>query len=431
MSLPVGSAAAQNHTNRKPVGHGNGALIAEIAREIEQSGPLTFARFMELALYHPQFGYYMRPPSESGVERIGWSGDFYTSSDVHSVLGQALAKQAGQLDDCLGHPTPFTVVEMGAGKGLLARDFLKASSTSDSFFSRLHYVLIERSPAMRALQYENLTPWLRHAGRVSWLENIETLPSNSLEGFFFSNELVDALPVHRVEMAGGDLKEVFVDRRQEQFVECLRPLSTPALSDYLDRLGIELPHGYRTEINLQATEWMRTVARAIKRGLVITIDYGHSASDLFSGDRARGTLLCYYHQMASEDPFTRVGEQDMTAHVDFTTLATVGEEAGLSLTGFTNQMSFLMGLGVEEWLESLDPESQELQTAIQLLRPDGMGRTFKILVQHRGIPRPDLDGLKFKPFFGEALAQARGAGLEAEGTRPATCTGPSAFSPRA
>ena len=149
---------------------------------------------------------------------------------------------------------------------------------------------------------------------------------------------------------------------------------------------------------------MQQVAKAIGRGVAITIDYGHTAQDLYNADRSQGTLLCYYSQLTSEDPYTRVGQQDMTAHVDFSSLATVGEEQGLRVTGFTNQMSFLMGLGVEEMMAELEPESPEFRAAIHLLRPDGMGSTFKVLVQHKGIERPTLDGLTFKPFFGEALA---------------------------
>jgi SAM-dependent MidA family methyltransferase len=152
---------------------------------------------------------------------------------------------------------------------------------------------------------------------------------------------------------------------------------------------------------------MMQVARALKRGIVITIDYGHTAQDLYGPDRRRGTLLCYHHQMAAETPYERVGLQDMTAHVDFTSLATAGEQAGLHVTGFTNQMSFLMGLGVERLIESLEPGSAEFQSVVQLLRPEGMGRTFKILIQHKGMAEPALDGLKFKPFFGSVLASSQ------------------------
>jgi SAM-dependent MidA family methyltransferase len=367
---------------------------------------------MELALYHPQFGYYMRAP-ESGSERIGWSGDFYTSSDVHPILGQALARQAEQIDALLDHPDPFTVVEMGPGKGLLAKHFLSACELGNgSLRRRLRFVLIERSPAMRRLQETQLRPWLKHAGRITWLEDVTSLAPDSIVGLIFSNELPDAFPVHRIQIAGNALQEIFVDVLDGGFVECLRPVSTPALPAYLDRLDLRLPDGYRTEINLLSLGWMKHVADAMHRGVVVTIDYGHTAQDLYGPDRTQGTFLCYYSQMTSEDPYQRVGLQDMTAHVDFTSLAMAGKEAGLSVTGFTNQMSFLMGLGVEDMIAKLAPESPEFRAALHLLRPEGMGRTFKILVQHKDMARPDLDGLKFKPFFGEALS-ARTAG---EGT---------------
>ena len=380
-------------------------LIADIATEITRAGPMTFARFMELALYHPQFGYYVRPMENPESERIGWSGDFYTSSDVHPFLAQALAKQARQIDELLGHPTPFTVVEMGPGKGLLARDFLTACrSFGESFNSRLRYVLIERSPSMRALQQEALASYMDPIGLVTWLGSLEELAANSVDGLLLSNELVDAFPVHRVTMHQNRLRELSMRWNGEAFEECEGPPSTPLLAEYLGRLDLTLEEGSRAEINLEAVRWMEQVAHVMARGVVLTIDYGHTAQDLYGPARREGTLLCYYHQTASDDPYTRVGEQDMTAHVDFTTLATVGEANGLGLTGFTNQMSFLIALGVEEMLENLAPDSPEFAGAVQLLRPDGMGRTFKVLVQHKGMVKPDLDGLKFQPFFGSALA---------------------------
>jgi SAM-dependent MidA family methyltransferase len=360
---------------------------------------------MELALYHPQFGYYMRRPEDEGHTRIGWSGDFYTSSDVYPILGRALAFQAKQMDELLDCPTPFTIVEMGAGKGLLARDCLAAIHTlGDDFASRVRYVLIDRSPAMRELQRRNLAPWLSKPGLVTWIEGLDGLAPDSVTGLFLSNELVDAFPVHRIQVMAGRTEELYVDYQEGQFVECLKPLSTTRLDQYLQGLGSTWPEGYRTEVNLQAMDWMEQVAQRINRGFVVTIDYGHTAQDLYRSERKNGTFLCYSQQLTNEDPFTRIGEQDMTAHVDFTSLVVVGEEQGLHLTGFTNQMSFLMGLGVEEMIGELEPESREFLAAIHLLKPDGMGSTFKVLVQHKGMGHPELDGLKFKPFFGSALA---------------------------
>lgn len=379
-------------------------LVSAIVSEIRAAGPVPFARFMELALYHPQFGYYMRPP-DAGRERIGWSGDFYTSSDVHGILGQAVAMQARQIDAVLGHPDPFTMVEMGAGKGLFARDVLTALQTQpDSFQQRFRYVLIERSPAMRELQRAKLAPWLSRPGLVTWVDTIDALQPGRITGLFFSNELPDAFPVHRIQVTSGQIEEIYVDYGNGRFTECLRPLSTPALADYLQQLPVRLPDGSRTEINLQAVRWMKQVAALIDRGVAITIDYGHTAQDLYGPERSRGTLLCYCSQRASDDPYSRVGLQDMTAHVDFSALAAAGDANGLRVTGFTNQMSFLMGLGIEEMLAGMDPESAGFQAALHLLKPEGMGRTFKVLMQHKGIERPELDGLKFQPFFGSALA---------------------------
>lgn len=364
---------------------------------------------MDLALYHPRFGYYVRPLENPAEERIGWSGDFYTSSDVHPILGLALARQAQQLDALLGHPDPFTVVEMGPGKGLLARDLLMTCQNAPANLGhRLRYILIERSASMRMLQQKSLAPWLGHTGRVTWIDRLEELPPDSVTGLFFSNELVDAFPVHRIAVIEGTPQEMFVDWRDDRFTEVYRPLSEE-LATYLQASAVTFAEGYRTEINLDAIRWMKGVAQAMTRGLVVTIDYGHTSEDLYGPDRKSGTFLCYYRQTTTEDAFDRVGEQDMTAHVDFTALARVGQAAGLDVTGFTNQMSFLIGLGAEQVLESLQPESPEFFAAIHLLRPDGMGRTFKVLVQHRNMPKPELDGLKFQPFFGSILASQSAA----------------------
>jgi SAM-dependent MidA family methyltransferase len=380
-------------------------LVAAISSEITRNGPIPFVRFMELALYHPQYGYYMRQTDSVEHERIGWSGDFYTSSDVHPILGRAIAAQARQMDEVLGYPAPFTIVEMGAGKGLLARDCLAAiHEDQDDFASRVRYVLIERSPVMRTLQRQNLALWLGKPGLVTWMDGLDRLAPQSVTGLLFSNELIDAFPVHRIQVRDGRTDELYVDYRDGRFVEGFKPLSTVALAQYLQRLNATWPEGYRTEVNLLAMDWMEQVARRMDRGFVVTIDYGHTAQDLYRPERKDGTFLCYFQQQTNEDPFIRVGEQDMTAHVDFSSLASVGETQGLYVTGFTNQMSFLMGLGIEEMIEKLEPESPELRAAIHLLKPDGMGTTFKVLVQHKGISRPELDGLKFKPFFGSALA---------------------------
>jgi SAM-dependent MidA family methyltransferase len=216
-------------------------------------------------------------------------------------------------------------------------------------------------------------------------------------------------------MVDGEPREVCVDYTDGRFCERLQSCSTPEIQEYLQRLvahEVVLADGACADINLLAVPWMKDVARVLRRGFVVTIDYGHLAHDLYGPERKKGTLLCYYHQMASDDPYHRVGLQDMTAHVDFTMLAAIGEEEGLQVTGFTNQMSFLTSLGVERVLESLEPGSAEFQSVLQLLRPNGMGSTFKILIQHKGIAKPELEGLRFKPFFQSAMGPLAGAGAK-------------------
>lgn len=405
---------------------GHPELVADIVREIQISGPISFARFMELALYHPTFGYYMRfldktdaeqPAGELGEDRIGWTGDYYTSCDVSPVLATSVAKQIAQMDDLLGRPDPFTIVEMGAGKGVLARDVLTACETaSETLSKRLRYVIIERSPMMQASQQRLLAPWIGEQGCVTWLGGLAELPTEQIEGVLLSNELVDAFPVHRIRIVEGEPREVWIDYIDGRFSERLQPCSTPELQDYLQRLSdheVVLAEGVCADINVLAIPWMKEVANTLRRGFVMTIDYGHLAHDLYGPERKKGTLLCYYHHMASDDPYRRVGLQDMTAHVDFSTLAAVGEAEDLHVTGFTNQMSFLTSLGVERVLESLEPGSAEFQSVLQLLRPNGMGSTFKILIQHKGMEKPELDGLRFKPFFQAAIGPLAGAGHKA------------------
>ncbi len=374
---------------------------------------MTFARFMELALYDQDGGYYMTvgaQASDASLEdsRIGWTGDFYTSSDVHPLLARCLIKQIQEMDALLGHPTPFMVVEMGPGKGLLARDILQACVGDDSdLSSRLTYILIERSPVMRATQERNLRDSMEKGCSIEWHASLSALAHDSVHGLVFSNELVDALPVHRVSMVNKRLHEVFVDYQDGQFCERLGEPSSPDILAYIESYAggndRTWPESYRTEVHLESVRWMADVAHVLQRGFVLTIDYGHTASDYYDVSRNDGTLLCYHKHSASSNPYVRVGEQDLTAHVNFSALASQGIHVGLSVTGFTNLMHFLLGLGADRMLADVDPESEEMQSAIQFLRPHSMGQTFKILVQHKALEPPTLAGLKFRPFFEKAL----------------------------
>jgi len=367
---------------------GNKPLAEELRERIAAGGPLPFAEFMAACLYHPQHGYYMTPR-----ERIGKSGDFFTSSSVHALFGRLVARQLAQMADLLGADT-FQVVEQGAGEGHLALDILDAlAAAAPELYARLTYVLIEVSPDSRARQARMLAA---HAARVAWCHADEWRIES---GCFLSNELVDAFPVHVVEKHAGELREVFVvNAANGGFAEELHPPSTPALAEHCRWLGVAPAEGNRAEVNLAAPDWMREVAGRIARGFVITIDYGYPAAELYALHRREGTLLCYRQHQADDDPYSAVGEKDITTHVDFTALQRAGEEAGLASLWFGEQYRFLLGLGFFEELVRLqalctdEREARALRLTLKnLIVPEqGMGETFKVLVQGKGVGRPEL-----------------------------------------
>ncbi|HUK55925.1 MAG TPA: SAM-dependent methyltransferase [Nitrospiria bacterium] len=378
---------------------GRASLARKIREEIRRKGRMTFARFMEIALYDPDEGYYI-----AAAERIGLGGDYYTSPDVHPVFGRLLAKQIRQMETLVPGPDPFTILEMGAGKGLLCRDILGGlKRDTPERFDRYRYAVIERSPAMVVKQ----KALLRDAGltgSVVWVSSLEDAAAEgSLRGCVLSNELVDAFPVHRVVGTREGLDEIYVGLMDDRLVDTADLPSTPDLPAYFDGLKVRLTEGQRAEVNLEAARWIRAVGRTLDRGFVVTIDYGYPASELFAAHRKKGSLLCYYRHTVNDDPYGRIGRQDITSHVDFTQLARAGAESGLSVTGFTNQLNFLMSLGIAQEMEKSDPESPEIQSVKRLLARESMGGVFKILVQHKGLAPPPLEGLSFRPYFKDVL----------------------------
>jgi SAM-dependent MidA family methyltransferase len=378
-------------------------LITAIREEIALEGPIPFMRYMEMALYHPRYGYYTSPG-----EKIGWKGDYYTSSSVHPVFGELIAKQVIQMravciqEDASGSEETFTLVEMGAGKGTLCFDIMNTiKKEAPDIFERLHYVIIEESRWLRDKQAD----WLRpiFPGRVRWEDEIPT----NLVGLVLTNELIDAFPVHRLRVENDTIEEIYVDWKQGGFIEVLKPPSSPRLQNYLSRLPVRFDRPTELEINLRARDWVRQVGRALSRGFVLTIDYGYPEEELYSPRRSKGTFLCYHQHKTNEEPYARVGDQDMTAHVDFTSLKRCGEEVGLRSLGFTDQGHFLMGLGISEKMagpaDRMDQSLEARDTFLamkRLMAPEEMGKVFKILIQGKNLPADvRLDGLQFKPFF--------------------------------
>lgn len=374
-------------------------LTGIIQKEIEKNGPIPFARFMDLALYHPEEGYYSAPG-----DKIGWDGDFYTSSTVHPVFGALLAKQLIQMEAILeinDKGQTFTIVEVGAGFGRLCYDILKAiQKEKPTLFDRLRYFIVEQSAWLLKQQKDWLSPIFPK--QLSWSESIP----QAFSGILLSNELLDAFPVHRMIVDQNRVQEIYVDWQNGQYTERNLGPSTPELKDYLDRLNLSFKQPLELEINLRAMDWIASVAQAMARGFVMTIDYGYPAQELYSVRRPRGTFLCYYKHKVNENPYEHIGEQDMTSHVDFTSLARQGEVQGLKTIGFTNQGHFLMGLGIAQRMEApalkmfeSDAAKKDFLAMKQLMNSAGMGATFKVLIQAKGISgEVALDGLQFRAF---------------------------------
>ncbi len=354
-------------------------VIEEIVlKKIQQSGPIPFHDFMEMALYYPELGYYTSPP-----EKIGKRGDYYTSPNLTPAFGEMLGRQLEEMWHIIGGKK-FTVVEMGAGSGLLSFDVLENLKKNRELYRDLEYCIIEKSPAMREEQRTRL------GDDVTWHDSIHELAE--MTGCIFSNELVDAFPVHVVVME-NELMEVFVDY-DYGFVEVLKP-APEELKNYFSELGVVLPEGYRTEINLDAVKWIKEIGAALKKGFVLTIDYGYPSTELYEVYRNRGTLMCYYRHTANENPYQHVGEQDITSHVNFSALEHWGRKSGLESCGFTELSNFLLGLGIEDYMKKLQEGSdykKMLQAKTLLME---MGSTFKVLVQEKGAGCK-LSGLKFQ-----------------------------------
>jgi len=350
---------------------------------------------MALCLYHPEHGYYTQ-----GLDRTGVEGDYFTSPDLHPIFARLIGRQAVEMWDLLGRPSPFSWVEMGAGRGLFAQDFLSwVKSVRPDFATALEYVAIEPGPRQRELLGERLTE-KGLEGEVHRFENLEQLAPTT--GCFFSNELVDAFPVAVVARAGGHLKEIYVAAQGDELCEKLGPISDPAIAAAVARYANQLEEGCRVEVNLMAAQWMRSVAEKLLRGFVITVDYGDLAKYLYTEDRRQGTLLAYRRHLPSENVFSAPGQIDLTAHVNFSALIDAGNDAGLQFAGFTSQERFLLALGeANEFADLYEPGSSEVEKLKarlklkRLIHPEGMGNIFKVLIQLRGVASPKLTGLKY------------------------------------
>ena len=363
---------------------------------------ITFAEYMALALYHQQYGYY-----NSGAITIGSKGDFFTSSSLGKDFGELLGIQFRQMWQNLGCPNPFYLVEMGAGNGELAQDILNYLQSEDDLFTQaLKYVIIEQSPALITIQQQLLSSF-----DVGW-QTLSDLVQNSIVGCFFANELVDAFPVHLITKNHDSLQEVYISLEQDKLTETIHPLSSDKITQYFDLIDIDLldkqyPNNYRTEVNLQALDWIETVANKLKQGYILTIDYGYPADRYYRPSRDRGTLQCYFQHRRHHNPYANLGYQDITAHVNFTALERQGQLCNLQTLGFTQQGLFLMALGLGDRLNELSSGKYDITQIFkrrdalhQLIDPTGLG-SFGVLIQGKNLNETEssLLGLTVPPMF--------------------------------
>jgi SAM-dependent MidA family methyltransferase len=384
--------------------------LSPIGDVIRERGPLTVAAFMDLALYDSEHGYYART-----AQRSGRAGDFFTSVDVGPLFGELMETQLAEMALILNSSFQlphFDLVEAGAGNGRLAADILRsARAHHPNVYESLRLHLVEAGDEARAAQRATLG---ETADRLASSGN--ALPP-SFEGVLIANELLDAFPVHQVVMRAEGLREVYVqatdgarpfqgrdhlggpERAALHLVE--GPLSTPALAEYLDRLGVTLEPGWRVEINLRAVDWIRDAARRLRRGFIILIDYGHEARELYSPTHSAGTLTTFArHQSSGPESapdapawLRHPGEQDITAHVDFTSVRAAAEAEGVTTIAFLDQTYFLMGL-VSGWsAKALAERASALKT---LIMPGGIGSTHKVLILGKNVGTPALQGCSFR-----------------------------------
>jgi SAM-dependent MidA family methyltransferase len=372
-ALPPPDPVAREHSAR---------LQRLIAAELAAAGGrLSFARFMELALYAPGLGYY-----SGGSLKLGAEGDFITAPESSPLFARCLARQVAQV---LTHLGDGDVLEVGAGSGQMAADLLAALAASDHLPNR--YFILERSGELRARQQALLQERLPQLkDRIQWLEQ---LPGPGFRGVIIANELLDALPVHCFTLTAQGAAERYVQQEGEQWRWCLGPVSDAALTERINvlRRDEDLFSGYSSEINLAGEAWVRSIADVLAAGMLLVIDYGFPRREYYHPQRSDGTLMCHYRHRAHDDPLILVGLQDITAHVDFTAMAAAGHGAGLEVAGYTTQGSFLLATGITELLHTATDEMTRLRWAQQIKKltlPHEMGELFKVLAFARLIDEP-------------------------------------------
>lgn len=388
--------------------------LAEALEAELRHGPIPFKHFMELALYHPEGGYYRQPSP-----RTGRGGDFKTSPHQSRWFGAMVARQAVEIWRAMGRPAAFSLFEFGPGEGWLAHDILDAIETGahGPLAEALEYVLIEQSPPATGRIASRLARWMEGApGRPRARLDIpgpghSELPGQ-ISGLVIAHEFLDALPVHLLVQTEAGLAERHVELRAGKLSFCEGPLSDGRLDGWFAGLGVALRPGQAAEVCLPALEWIEAVGRRMQKGGVLLFDYGFSSQVLYHPSRMEGTIRGYRQHAMTLDPLEKPGETDLTAHVDYSSILKTAESLGLSLGGFTDQTHFLLGAGIAEAMEQ-DTEDMaraatERRSAMGLLDPGGLGGAIKVMLLTKGLGETEFPAFSMKPGDRESLATLRG-----------------------
>jgi SAM-dependent MidA family methyltransferase len=360
------------------------ALQTEIKERIEQQNTISFAEFMQMALYQPGLGYY-----SSGLQKFGKDGDFVTAPELGNLFAQCMAKQFQQI---LTDLEPAVILELGAGTGSFCVDCMTALDVLGCLPEK--YYILEVSADLQQRQKQKINTLAEHLKqRIQWLSQP---PTNDFDGIIFANEVVDALAVEVFKYEHNKFKQMRVYWDQE-FKSSWQAMPAQ-LAQQLSAKNLQLDEGYVSEFIPHLSSWLLTVSKHLRKGMVLMVDYGYERSAYYHPQRDQGTLVCYHQHQANFNYFSRVGIQDMTAFVDFTALAEAADDCGLSVDGYTTQSHFLMSLGIGEILGDCENDYKNYYRNTtemkKLTLPNEMGEKFKVMALSRGM-NPELLGFTF------------------------------------
>ena len=341
---------------------------------IQNNGPITFAKFMDSALYDREYGYYTRHSN-----KFGKSGDFYTSPTVHRAFGEVISNLIVKFFELIDKKD-ITVIELGSGNGYMALDILNTlKRNNEKLYCNLNCICVDSSSSNLKKSKDLLTD---HKEKVKWHRDISEL-QGKFTAIVLSNEFFDALPFHRIKFKDNKPQEIYVSVNQNGFIELLDDLSNSEIQEVIDNLQISLAQDQQIEINTNYKQVFNQISEILEKGMVLSFDYGYLQKELYSPKRFEGTYRCFHNHKLSVNPYQNIGEQDITSSVDFSSLINCGQQAMLNTIKYTTQGQFLVDWGILDIIEKAS--EKERVTIKNLFLPGSMGDMFKVLIQEKNM----------------------------------------------